>query len=848
MRKHLLTMALFASTMALAQQRDSIPAGGAPTRGGLPAGLAGFGAATTRLGPRPYKEIITDKAITKKGLFTVHKVDEKYYFEIADSVLGREILAVTRFSRVPGGGGKYGGEEVNQQSLKFEKGPSNNIFVRVVTLISTADSTSAISKAVKNSYLDPIGFAFPIAAFNKDSSGVVVDVTDFFKGDNQIVGLDPNDKRQFGLSMIMADRSYIQSIHTFPTNTEIKTVKTYGSNSGGGLAGLGGGGGVTLPAASNAGVVTLELNTSMIILPKVPMNRRLFDTRVGYFADRFVVYSDDQQKVENQTFAVRWRLEPKPEDMEKYKRGELVEPAKQIIYYIDPATPKQWVKPLIDGINDWQKAFEKAGFKNAIVGKEWPVNNPDMSLEDARYSVIRYFASDIENAYGPQIHDPRSGEILESHIGWYHNVMKLVHDWYMVQTAAVDPKARKMKFDDELMGQLIRFVSSHEVGHTLGLRHNMGSSSKTPVENLRNKAWVEANGHTASIMDYARFNYVAQPEDNISEIGLFPRIGDYDKWAIEWGYKYLGESDIDKDKKTNNKWIVDRIGANPRLWFGGEGGNPDPRAQTEDLGDNSVKASEYGIKNLKRILPALPEWTKEEADHYENLSDMYGQVIGQFGRYMGHVTKNVGGYYETFKSLEQPGDVYEATPKAIQKEAVAFLNKQLFETPTWLLDKSVLNKIQAPANLERLQSLQASTLNSLLDEQRLFRLVAATNRFGANTYGIDEMMDDVRKGVWSELNTKKPIDAYRRNLQKTFAEKLISLITPAPTASAIVVNGRVFMPAPSAKNTDVSSEVRGQLRTLQSEINAAIPGTSEKLSKYHLQDVADRIKKALDPK
>ena len=848
MRKHLLTMALFASTMALAQQRDSIPAGGAPTRGGLPAGLAGFGAAATRQGPRPYKEIITDKAITKKGLFTVHKVDEKYYFEIADSILGREILAVTRFSRVPGGGGKYGGEEVNQQSLKFEKGPSNNIFVRVVTLISTADSTSAISKAVKNSYLDPIGFAFPIAAFNKDSSGVVVDVTDFFKGDNQIVGLDPNDKRQFGLSMIMADRSYIQSIHTFPTNTEIKTVKTYGSNSGGGLAGLGGGGGVTLPAASNAGVVTLELNTSMIILPKVPMNRRLFDTRVGYFADRFVVYSDDQQKVENQTFAVRWRLEPKPEDMEKYKRGELVEPAKQIIYYIDPATPKQWVKPLIDGINDWQKAFEKAGFKNAIVGKEWPVNNPDMSLEDARYSVIRYFASDIENAYGPQIHDPRSGEILESHIGWYHNVMKLVHDWYMVQTAAVDPKARKMKFDDELMGQLIRFVSSHEVGHTLGLRHNMGSSSKTPVENLRNKAWVEANGHTASIMDYARFNYVAQPEDNISESGLFPRIGDYDKWAIEWGYKYLGESDIDKDKKINNKWIVDRIGANPRLWFGGEGQNPDPRAQTEDLGDNSVKASEYGIKNLKRILPALPEWTKEEADHYENLSDMYGQVIGQFGRYMGHVTKNVGGYYETFKSLEQPGDVYEATPKAIQKEAVAFLNKQLFETPTWLLDKTVLNKIQAPANLERLQTLQSSTLNSLLDEQRLFRLVAATNRFGANTYGIDEMMDDVRKGVWSELSTKKPIDAYRRNLQKTFAEKLISLITPAPAANPIVVNGRVFMPAPSAKNTDVSSEVRAQLRTLQSDINAAIPGTSDKLSKYHLQDVSDRIKKALDPK
>ena len=725
--------------------------------------------------------------------------------------------------------------------------------MRVVTLISTADSTTAISKAVKNSYLDPIGAAFGIAAFNRDSTSVVIDITDFFRGDNQIVGLDPTDKRQFNLGQLVADRSYVQSINTYPINTEIKTVKTYTSTAAaGGFGAAPAPGAASLPAATRAGVVTLELNTSLLLLPKVPMNRRLFDSRVGYFADRFVVYSDDQQKVDNQTFAVRYRLEPKPEDLEKYKRGELVEPAKQIVYYIDPATPKQWVKPLIDGINDWQKAFEKAGFKNAIVGKEWP-NDPTMSLEDARYCVIRYFASDIENAYGPQIHDPRSGEILESHIGWYHNVMKLVHDWYMIQTAAVDPKARKMKFDDELMGQLIRFVSSHEVGHTLGLRHNMGSSSKTPVEKLRDKAWVEANGHTASIMDYARFNYVAQPEDKISESGLFPRIGDYDKWAIEWGYRYIGEPDVEKDQKINNKWIVDKFATTDRVWFGGEGQNPDPRAQTEDLGDNSVKASEYGIKNLKRILPALPEWTKEEADHYENLSDMYTQLIGQFTRYMGHVTKNVGGYYETFKSLEQPGDIYEATPKGIQKEAVAFLNRQLFETPTWLLDKNILNKITAPGSLERIQTLQTSTLTSLLDGPRLFRLVAATNRFGANTYGIEEMMDDVRKGVWSELSTKKPIDSYRRNLQKAYAEKLIDLLNPPAPVAAVAApgggrGGGGFAAPVNIKNTDVSSVVRGELRTLQSEINAAIPGTADKLSKYHLQDVADRIKKALDPK
>ncbi len=841
MKKQFLAIALLAGLMATGQQKDSVPPSGGRGNMGPQTGAP----AARSQGPKAYKDVITSKAVTQKGLFTVHKVDDHYYFEIPQDILGREILAVSRFSKVAGGGGKYGGEEVNQQSLEFELGPNKNVFIRVVTLISMADSTNAISKAVKNSYLDPIAASLAIAAYGKDSASYVVDVTDFFKGDSQIVGLDPNDKRSFGLGPLAADRSYIESIRTYPINTEIRTVKTYNAIvSPASPLSAGRPTSRTLPAAAAAGAVTLEMNTSMILLPKVPMNRRLFDSRVGFFADRFVVYSDQQQKVDNETFAVRWRLEPKPEDMEKYKRGELVEPAKQIVYYIDPATPKQWVKPLIDGINDWQKAFEKAGFKNAIVGKEWP-NDPNMSLEDARYSVIRYFASDIENAYGPQVHDPRSGEILESHIGWYHNVMKLVHDWYMVQTAAVDPKARKMKFDDELMGQLIRFVSSHEVGHTLGLRHNMGSSSKTPVENLRNKAWVEANGHTASIMDYARFNYVAQPEDNISETGLFPRIGDYDKWALQWGYTYTGESDVEKDKLINNKWIVDNLKNNPRLWFGGEGRNADPRAQTEDLGDNNVKASEYGIKNLKRILPELPVWTKEEADHYDNLSDMYAQVIGQFNRYMGHVAKNVGGVYETFKTVEETGAVYEPTPKSRQKEAVAFLNKQLFETPNWLLDKNILNNITNPVAQESVERVQTNTLNSLLDGQRLFRLVESSMRFGADTYSIDEMMTDVRKGIWSELATKKAIDPYRRNLQKTYVEKLISLINPGKTTPTLTFS--FGGPVVNINNTDVTSVVRGVLKSLQSEINAAIPGTTDKMSKYHLQDVADRIKDAFTP-
>lgn len=800
-------------------------------------------------GPKPYKEVITSKAVTQKGLFTVHKVEDKYYFEIPDSILNQEILAVTRFSKVPGGGSTYGGEIANQQSLKFEKGPNNTIFLRVVTLISVADSSQVISKAVSNSYVNPIAAAFPIAALGKDSTSTVIEVTDFFKGDNLPISVGANKKRAMGLTALAADRSYIQKISTYPINTEIRTVKTFNASAGGG--GMSPFPSASLPAAEAAGSITIELNTSLLLLPKTPMKRRFFDPRVGFFDDQYVLYSDGQQKVEEQDFAIRYRLEPKEEDMEKYKRGELVEPKKQIVYYIDPATPKQWRPYLIAGINDWQKAFEKAGFKNAIIGKEWPEGDSTMSLEDARFSVIRYFASDISNAYGPNVHDPRSGEILESHVGWYHNVMKLVHDWYFIQTAAVDSRARKMKFDDSLMGQLIRFVSSHEVGHTLGLRHNMGSSSMTPVEKLRNKTWVEANGHTASIMDYARFNYVAQPEDHIGPAGLFPRIGEYDKWAIEWGYKYLpGVKDEEEDKKINNKWIIDSLKANPRLWFGGEGHNGDPRAQTEDLGDNSVKASEYGIKNLKRILPNLSVWTSEEADKYENLSDLYGQLVIQFGRYMGHVLTNVSGVYENLKSVEQNGDVYEATPKNIQQGAVAFLNSQLFQTPEWLLDKSILNKISNPlTSSNSIATLQNNILSSLISGTRLYRLTSSDIRFGSSTYTADELLSDTKRGIWSELSTRKTIDVYRRNLQKTYVETLISVLNPStPVITGLPAGISMSFFGPNTKNSDVYSIVRGHLRALQSEINAAIPGTTDKLSRYHLQDVSERIKRALDPK
>lgn len=803
--------------------------------------------ASSKKGPKPYNKVITDKAVSKQGLFTIHKVDDKWFFEIPDSLLMREMIVTTRYSKVAGGGGIYAGEMEGRKSVMWEKGPNNKLFLRVVTTISVADSTTEIFKAVTNSNMHPIAEAFDIKAFGKDSGSVVIDVSDFFKGDNQPVSLGPATKRRFNLSGQIADRSYISSISTFPINTEVKVVRTFTSTPQFGPQGSQGPfPSVTLPAAYGAGAVTMEMNNSFVLLPKAPMAKRLYDPRVGYFADDYEVFDDKQQKVEDQIFAVRWRLEPKDADIEKWKRGELVEPKKPIVYYIDPATPKKWRRYLIQGINDWQVAFERAGYKNAIMGKDWDYQDSTLNLEDARYSVVRYLPSDVPNAYGPNVHDPRSGEIIESHIGWYHNVMKLVHDWYFVQAAAVDSRARSMVFDDELMGQLIRFVSSHEVGHTLGLRHNMGSSSRTPVEKLRDKAWVEAHGHTASIMDYARFNYVAQPGDAIGDAGMFPRIGDYDKWAIEWGYKASFAKDETEDKKIVNKWVTDSLKANPRLWFGTESNPFDPRSQTEDLSDNNVRASEYGIMNLKRIVPKLPEWTREEADKYENLETMYLAVISQYNRYMGHVLKNVGGVYETPKSVEQEGeDVYEPTPIAKQKEALAFLNKQLFETPEWLLNKTIQNKISNPVSVDQVSTVQVNVLNSLLSVARLNRMAVSANRFGSkNVYTADVMMDDLKNGIWSELATHKAIDGNRRNLQKAYIDALAKIVNPTDVPSGPAAQATIN----NTWNTDAVSVARGQLVALKRQVDGAAGSTADRMSKYHLQDVSDRIKKALDPK
>ena len=787
-------------------------------------------------GGRPGKPDAEKSAETEKpapelkvtpGMFGVAHQDKDWYFEIPNELLGRRILAVTRYVSNTPGSSQYGGEEVTEKMIYWEKASNGNLLLRVDALTIQADEGQEIEKAVKVSSENPILASFKPESKSSEGS-TRIKVTSLFEGDNPVFSLSNASKRQMNLGGVKGDASFIESIRTYPINTEVTVTKTFTYNQP--TPGAGGAGPVRsqyLPAGSEAGVVTLVLNTSMVLLPEKPMQPRLFDARVGYFADGYSKFSDDQQAVENVRFITRWRLEARPEDIEKQKRGELVEPIKPIVYYIDPATPKQWRKYLIAGINDWQVAFEQAGWKNAIRGEEWPEDNPDMSLEDARFSVIRYLASPTANAYGPNVHDPRSGEIMESHIGWYHNVMTLVHDWYQIQVGAVDPRARKFKFDDELMGDLIRFVSSHEVGHTLGLRHNMGSSNQTPVEKLRDKEWVEKNGHTISIMDYARFNYVAQPEDNIGKDGLYPRINDYDKWAIEYGYKATPYKTPKEDHLYWNKVIIDRLAANPRLWFGGEGGDSDPRAQREDLGDNSMKASTYGIQNLKRIIGQLPEWNAEEGDQYRNLSRMYTQLTGQYNRYLGHVSANIGGRFVTYKSIEQAGPaIYTAVPKAQQKEALDWLNENLFKKPAWLVEVPyIFDLTDRPDSYLYTLVDNVVSAGNLLNLQKLSRLEQFA-QYDSSNYKPEEYLSDLTGMIFEELYKGRATDSYRRYLQRRFV-----------SAALDAIGGR------GAETTDGRALILGTLTDIQKK--AAKAKSSDTATQAHWKSIAATIEKAL---
>ena len=589
----------------------------------------------------------------------------------------------------------------------------------------------------------------------------------------------------------------------------------------------------------------MVLNNSMILLPKEPMKRRYFDQRVGWFTSAQTDYGIDNQEAETVRYLDRWRLEIKDEDIDKFKNGELVEPKKPIVYYLDPATPEKWRKYLKDGIEDWNVAFEAAGFKNAVIVKYPPTKeeDPDWSPEDVRYSTVRYLASPSLNANGPHVSDPRSGEIIESDINWYHNVMKLLRNWYFVQTAAVNPDSRDVEFKNEVMGELIRFVSSHEFGHTIGLPHNMGSSSAYPVDSLRSATFTKKYGTSPSIMDYARFNYVAQPGDE--GVALMPsqwntpNVGVYDIYSVKWGYKPILDVSVEEEKSILKSWIMEK--ANDLKYRFGSAGI-DPSSQTEDLGNDAVKASEYGIANLKRIMPKLMEWTTKDGETYNELGYMYGQVLGQFGRYMGHVSNNIGGIYQYYKTSDQDGAVYTHVKKSRQQNCMNFLHNQLFETPKWMIKKEILNKIEFAGITNRIRSTQSRTLNSLLDFGKMARLIENEAINGKNAYSLIEMMTDLRKGIFNEVYKNKTIDVYRRNLQLAYLDRISYLMSNEQGSTPSWA--RNYVTSVKVSQSDIRTVAANQLIELRKDLKKH-KNKSDKMTKMHLEMVQNKISSIL---
>lgn len=750
-----------------------------------------------------YSDVITDEAVTSEGLFDTHMIGSDLFYEIPLDMMDREMLLLSRIARTPDGAG-YGGSKSNTSTVRWERN-GDRVLLRLVSYENFAGDSTTIAAAVRNSNFEPIVMAFDVETMNEDSTAVVIDVTDLFTEDVTMLGLPKRRRSSYGVRRVDGDRTYIVRANAYPRNVEVRRVLTYEATDA--------------PSNGESNTLSMEMHHSMLVLPDDPIEPRLCDERVGFFSTRQTDYGLDTQRAVETCYVTRWRLEPS--DPAAYARGEVVDPVQPIIYYIDPATPEKWVPYLKQGVEDWQVAFERAGFSNAIIAMDAP-DDPDWSAEDARYSVIRYLASDVQNASGPHVHDPRTGEILESDIQWYHNVMNLLRNWFFIQTAAVNEDARGVEFSDELMGELVRFVSAHEVGHTIGLQHNMQSSSAYSVEDLRTRFVCEM-GVAPSIMDYARFNYVAQPGDDTC---LMPLVGPYDKFAIEWGYRLHPGTDR-YSEQGGMRDFVEEWQDDPVYLFSSPTG-ADPSALTEAIGDDAMRASDYGVENLKRIVDNLIDWTFVEGEDYSDLEELYQNVVGQWGRYTGHVVANVGGVVHTRKRQGQDGVQYAMVSSERQERAVEYLNRQVFETPEWLLDGEILDRFQGSGATDLVRSRQASAMNQLLNVDRMKRLIEQEAFHGGDAYSLGEMLEDLRAGVWSEVRSGRQTDAYRRNLQRAYLERM-----------------GVLLDDEDARQTDIAPFVRGELRALRDALSGA--GSSDRATRLHFEDSVVRIDAILDP-
>ena len=775
---------------------------------------------------KPYDKVITKEAVTDDGLFKVHKIKDKYYFEIQDSLLNKDMLLVSRISKLPsnlGGGYVNAGSKTNEQLITWERF-QDKILIKVKSYNAVANDSLPINLSVKANNYEPILYAFDIAAFSKDSTAVVIDVTKFYSSDvKAISGLSSRLRETYKVRNLDDSRSFITSAKSFPLNIEIIQDFTYNASNP-----------PMLPATET---ISLQMNQSMVLLPTTPMQPRLADPRVGFFTVSQYDYSSEALKSDEKTFIRRWRLEPK--DPEAYRRGELVEPIKPIVYYLDPATPEKLRKYIKQGIEEWQKPFETAGFKNAIIAKDPPTfaEDPDFSPEDIRYSVVRYVASTTRNAVGPSVSDPRTGEIIESDIIWYHNHLRSYRNRYMLETGAANPSARTLETSDEEIGEMMRMVIAHEVGHALGFPHNMAASHAYDVESYRNGAFTQEHGIAASIMDYARYNYIAQPGDE--NIRFVRQIGPYDHYVTNWGYRWIPGATTEGETPTLDQWVMDKAD-DPRYKYGKQSSRFDPSSQTEDIGNNSIKASTYGIKNLKYVAEHLPAWTSDKTNDYDDLKELQGELLSVWNRYMGHVTTHIGGVYEDTKKPNQGGVIYTPASKADQKAAMAWLQENTFSTPTWMVNFKILRNIDHTGYTETFRSAQARHLHNLLDFEVLGRLIDGT-AISKDNYSALEMLQDLRKGIWKELNNNQTVDVYRRNLQRAYIDRMAFLMTeelkPGRGVSAYNVN-----------QSDVRAFVRGELNTLKTQLNGRKNTVANTETKYHYQDAVKRIELILDPK